>query len=106
MRTLLSLAALILLSMPLPAQAQDAGETQSLRADLQAERTKLVAANLQLTDAEGAKFWPLYNDYRAQQSKLGDRTIALVEDYAQNYESLSDEKAKDLLRSEEHTSEL
>ncbi len=96
MRTMLSLAALIFLSIP--AQAQDAGETQSLRADLQAERTKLVAANLQLTDAEGAKFWPLYNEYRAQHSKLGDRTITLVEDYAQNYETLSDEKAKDLLK--------
>ena len=98
MRTLLSLTALILLSMPIPAQAQDAGETQSVRADLQAERTKLVAANLQLTEPEAAKFWPLYNEYRAEHTKLGDRSIALVEDFAQNYESLSDAKAKDLLK--------
>ena len=84
--------------MPLPAHAQDAGETQSVRAELQAERTKLVAANLQLTDAEAAKFWPLYNEYRAEHSKLGDRSLALVEDFAKNYDALSDEKAKDLLK--------
>ena len=74
MRTLLALAVVTLLWTPRPAIAQSSGETQSLRAELQAERTKLVAANLQLTDAEGAKFWPLYNEYRAQHSKLGDRT--------------------------------
>ena len=98
MRTPLALAALILLSMPLAARAQDAGETQSLRADLQAERTKLVAANLQLTEPEAAKFWPLYNEYRAQQSKLGDRAMELIDDFAKNYDSLSDAKAKELLK--------
>jgi enoyl-CoA hydratase/carnithine racemase len=98
MRTLLALAVVTLLWTPLPASAQSSGETQSLRADLQAERTKLVAANLQLTDAEGAKFWPLYNEYRAQNSKLGDRAIALIDDFAKNYEALSDEKARELLK--------
>ena len=98
MRTLLALAVLTLLWTPVPAYAQSSGETQAVRADLQAERTKLVAANLELTEAEGAKFWPLYNEYRAKQSKLGDRTVALIEDYAKNYEALSNEKAKELLK--------
>ena len=98
MRTPLALAVVTFLWTPLAAYAQSTGETQAVRADLQAERTKLVAANLELTDAEGAKFWPLYNEYRAKQSKLGDRTLALIEDYAKNYEALSDEKARELLK--------
>ena len=98
MRTLFALAVVTLMWTPLPANAQSSGETESIRADLQAERTKLVAANLELTDAEGAKFWPLYNEYRAQHSKMGDRAIALVDDFAKNYDALSDEKAKELLK--------
>jgi Spy/CpxP family protein refolding chaperone len=97
MRALHALVVLATLAMHLPAQAQDPAETQAIRADLQAERTKLVAGNLQLTEAEAAKFWPLYNEYRGKHSQLGDRTIALIDDFAANYETLSDEKAKDLL---------
>jgi hypothetical protein len=98
MRTLLAFAVVTSLWTPLAAYAQSTGETQALRAELQAERTKLVAANLELTETEGAKFWPLYNEYRTEQSKLGDRTITLVDDFARNFDALTDEKAKDLLK--------
>jgi hypothetical protein len=98
MRALPAIVVLATFAICLPAHAQDAGETQSVRADLQAERTKLVAANLQLTEPEAAKFWPMYNEYRAKQSQIGDRAIALINDFAANYDALSDEKAKDLLK--------
>jgi hypothetical protein len=98
MRALPALVALATLTISLPAYAQDAGETQSVRADLQAERTKIVAANLQLTEPEAAKFWPLYNEYRGKNSQIGDRAIAVINDFAANYDALSDEKAKDLLK--------
>jgi hypothetical protein len=78
--------------------AQNTGDVQSARADLQAERTKIVADNLPLTEAESQKFWPLYNEYRAQWSKLDDRALALVQDYAANYNAMSDDKAQQLLK--------
>jgi hypothetical protein len=98
MRTLPWLAALVLCAASRPLFAQDSGESQAARAELQAERTKLVAANLQLTDAEAAKFWPLYEEYRGKQNRLDDRAIALVEDFATHYDNLSDEKAKELIK--------
>jgi hypothetical protein len=98
MHGLPALVALASLAICLPAYAQDAGETQAVRADLQAERTKLVAGNLQLTEPEAAKFWPLYNEYRGKHSKLDDRAIALINDFAANYDALTDEKAKNLLK--------
>jgi len=98
MRTLPLLVALILGGAGQPLIAQDSGESQAARADLQAERTKLVAANLQLTEAESAKFWPLYEEYRGKQNRLDDKAIALVEDYANHFDSLSDEKAKELIK--------
>lgn len=98
MRTLPLLVALILSGAGQPLLAQDPGESQAARADLQAERTKLVAANLQLTEAESAKFWPLYEEYRGKQNRLDDKALALVEDYANHYDALSDEKAKELIK--------
>ena len=97
MRAQLALVVLATLAIHLPANAQNTNQSQAVRAELQAERTKVIAANLTLTEAEAAKFWPLYNEYRAEHSKLDDRGIAVLEDFANNFEALSEEKAKDLL---------
>jgi Spy/CpxP family protein refolding chaperone len=98
MRTSILLAVLTLSAASKPLLAQDTGDTQAARAELQADRTKLVAANLQLTDAEAAKFWPLYEEYRGKQNRLDDKALAMIEDYAKNYDNLSDEKAKELIK--------
>ena len=90
--------ALLLLLATTPAFAQNDAEVVAARAQIQAERTKLVAANLPLTEEEGAKFWPLYNEFRGEAGKLSDRWVALLKDYAANYDSMTDEKAKDLLK--------
>lgn len=97
MRAQLALVVVAALAIQVPAYAQNANQAQAVRADLQAERTKIVAANLTLTEAEAAKFWPVYNEYRVEHSKLDDRGIALLEDFAANYEQLTEDKAKDLL---------
>jgi hypothetical protein len=97
MRAQLALVVVAALAIQVPALAQNANQAQAVRADLQAERTKIVAANLTLTEAEAAKFWPLYNAYRVEHSKLDDRGIALLEDFAANYDKMTDVKAKDLL---------
>jgi hypothetical protein len=34
-----------------------------LRKDLRSKRKQLIAANLKLTDADAAKFWPVYDQY-------------------------------------------
>ena len=97
MRAPLALVVIATLALHVPALGQDAAQTQAVRAQLQAERTKLIAANLQLTSAEAAKFWPVYNEYRGEHSKLDDRAVALVSDFAANYDALSEAKAKELL---------
>lgn len=81
-----------------PAFAQSEAEIQAARAEIQAERTKLVAANLPLTEEEGAKFWPIYNEYRAEASKIADRGVSLIKDYAANFDAMTDEKARGLLQ--------
>ena len=98
MRTIVVATTLMLAWVGAAGAQQETGEVQSARADIHAARTKLVAANLPLTEEEGAKFWPLYNQYRGDVSKLNDRSLALIKDVAASYDSMSDEKASDLLK--------
>jgi hypothetical protein len=89
-------AGLLLLSV-LPALAQTRSDVEVTRADIQADRKAIVAANLPLTDAQGAAFWPLYQEYRGEMSKIGDRTLKLVTDYAKSFDTMTDVQATALM---------
>jgi hypothetical protein len=47
-------------------------DLQLLRKDLRSMKKQLVAANMQLTDAEAEKFWPVYDQYSAEETKVYD----------------------------------
>jgi hypothetical protein len=72
-------------------------DIQLLRQDIRSNKKQLVAANLVLTDAEATKFWPVYDQYAAEMTKIGDQKYALIKEYAQNFGSLSDAQAQDLM---------
>jgi Spy/CpxP family protein refolding chaperone len=97
MRTAGSLL-ILLVTLAGSAAAQQPGDVQTGRAQIQAERTKLVADNLPLTEAEGAQFWPLYNRYRDEMRLVNDRTVALIDSYAKHYETLTDQDAEVYLK--------
>jgi len=79
----------------LQAQVSETDQLQQLRADIQADRQAVVAANLGLTEAEGEAFWPLYREYRAEMAKkVGDPMQKLIQEYATIYDSATDEQAK------------
>jgi hypothetical protein len=63
------------------------------RAQIQADRQKIVADNLPLTDAQATAFWPVYREYRGEVAKLGDRMVAMVSDYALRYDTVTDDQA-------------
>jgi Spy/CpxP family protein refolding chaperone len=67
-----------------------------LRQDLRSQKKQLIAANLKLTDSEATKFWPVYDQYSAEMTKIGDQKYALIKEYAQNFGSLTDEQAQSL----------
>ena len=64
-----------------------------LRKDIRSQKKQIIAANLQLTDAEATKFWPVYDQYAAELTKINDTKYALIKDYAANYSNLTDDKA-------------
>jgi Spy/CpxP family protein refolding chaperone len=73
-------------------------DIQLLRKDLRSERKQIVAANVPLTDTQAQKFWPVYEDYTAEMVKINDTKVAVIKDYAANYQSLSDAQAENLIK--------
>jgi predicted transglutaminase-like cysteine proteinase len=69
-----------------------------LRKDLRSEKKQVVAANMNLTDAEAVKFWPVYDQYAADVAKINDTKAALIEDYWQTFETLNGDDAESYLR--------
>jgi hypothetical protein len=72
-------------------------DVQLLRQDLRSQKKQLIAANLTLTDPEATKFWPVYDQYAAEMTKIGDQKYALIKEYSQNFGSLTDAQAQSLL---------
>lgn len=73
-------------------------EIKLLRQDLRAEKKKIVAENMQLTEAEAVKFWPVYDAYTLESIKLNDTLQALIKEYAQNAATMTDDKIKSLTK--------
>lgn len=88
------------------AQAPSASETKEanlkayidlLRADLKKDKVTILTEMMGLSSEESAKFWPLYNDYDKELSKLGDERIAFIRMYSENYGSIQDQKVTQIV---------
>lgn len=65
-----------------------------LRQDVQASKTDVITRSMGFTDEQSKAFWPVYREYANEQSKIGDQRVALIKDYAANYDTIDDTKAK------------
>jgi hypothetical protein len=64
-----------------------------LRKDLRAKRKQLIAANLKLTEAEAARFWPVYDQYIKELIAINDKKFALIQDYAENWGRMTNDQS-------------
>ena len=71
---------------------------QLMRQDIRSERKKIVAANLPLTEAKAVKFWPVYDLYVGEHSKIYDIRYALLGEYAQNSNTMTGEQANGFIK--------
>ena len=67
-----------------------------MRQDVQSQKEGIIKDTMQFTDAEGTAFWPVYKLYATDQKAIGDKRLALITDYAKQYDTLSDSDAKSL----------
>jgi hypothetical protein len=95
----LAVTALVSLSAPLPVQAQsEIDDQQQLLAQIQTDRRAVVLKSMKLDDAQVRAFTPVYDAYQAERKKLADRGIELVNAYASNYDSMTDDAAQGILK--------
>jgi hypothetical protein len=107
----------LLLSCPLITTAQDKGtkseaqvnsdqqarpitdaDIQMLRKNLRSERKQVIAANMKLSEAEAAKFWPVYDQYVAELVQNNNTKYDLIKQYVQQQGNLTDAQADAAVR--------
>ena len=69
---------------------------QLLRSDLKVSKRTLIQESMQLDEKQSADFWPLYNQYDVEQTRLGDQKLALIQEYAHDFLTMTDAKADQL----------
>lgn len=68
-----------------------------LRRDLKTDKKKLIALNLPLTETEATKFWPVYDEYTGEMSKVYDEFYSIIKEYAANQKTLTDAQASSMI---------
>lgn len=64
---------------------------------IKANKKLFVSENMQLTESEAKAFWPIYEKYQDGLEELMERSIDLIEKYADNYQTMTDDMAKKLI---------
>jgi hypothetical protein len=64
---------------------------------IRADKKLFIAENMRLTEAEAKAFWPLYEQYQDELFLLRARTMRLIDDYAEAYQKMTNDTARNLL---------
>ena len=100
-------------SQPVKSQAKQVSETsdnssvtdassdqylQLLRKDVRSLKKQIVAVNMDLTDSEAEKFWPIYDQYATEVARIYDSKLALIQEFSQNNDTMTGDQAEAYLR--------
>ena len=80
------------------AQSSSDEDVNLLRKDVRSLKKQIIAANMDLTDTEAEQFWPIYDRYTAELIVITDQKYALLEEYAQNYTTMTSEQAEGYIK--------
>ncbi len=91
-----ALLGLLISSSALAQQARE--QVELTRSVIQTERQIIVASNMGLTEQEAEAFWPVFKDFQEAMRRVSDRRADLILELAKEFNSLSDEKAQEMLK--------
>ena len=93
------LASVAMAQAPAPAPVTATTNMEILRQKIKADKKLVVAQYLQLTDAEGAAFWPVYDAYQKDLQQVNQRLSSVIQAYAGAYNKgpVTNDVAKKLL---------
>ena len=94
----LSTFIIVLILAPASSFAQSAiEEIEYFQSIFGMEKKAIVANFIKLEDPVKTAFWTVYDQYESERKALGQQRIALLADYANNYDKLNDEKIEELI---------
>lgn len=79
------------------AQMNTEDAIELVRSEAAANRKLIIVANMSLSEEESKIFWPAYKEYRRKVEKVDDRLVSLINKYADNFESLGDSLASEMM---------
>lgn len=82
---------------PQQARPITAADLEGLRAELRSSKKQVVAATLKLTDVEATKFWPVYDRYASDVTKIKDDQYVLIAEYVNRFGKYDATSATDFI---------
>ncbi len=99
------LAAVLVLTPLYAQQAAQSTEKETideyialLRKNIRNEKTSVLKQSLKRAPEQAEVFWPIYRKYEKELQALGDDRVASVQEYSEHYDSMTDEKADELVQ--------
>lgn len=89
---------LLVIAANLSAQSSSKDELAIVQSLYGKEKTDLIDLVMGLSDTEKKAFQPVYDAYESERKALGREKIRIINDYAANYENLTEEKADELTK--------
>jgi len=68
-----------------------------LRSDMKTQKKFLVSQTMKFSEEDASVFWPIYKEYEIELDKLGDKRLANIKDFVNNYQKMTDLKADELI---------
>ncbi len=85
-------------TVPVLAEDKPADNMQLVKDKIKADKKLFVAENMELTEKEAKGFWPVYESFQKDLTSHNGKLLKLIEDYAANYETMTDQKAQALTK--------
>jgi len=101
MMKIVAIVLAVLMGSVLPATAQDSSDTnmEILKQKLKADKKLIVAGNMDLSEADAKKFWPVYDAYQKDLEQVNQKLGQTIKEYAEAFNKgpVQDNTAKKLL---------
>jgi len=79
-------------------QVESDEDIKLFRNDVRSLKKQIIAANMDLTETEAQQFWPIYDKYTSELAAITDTKYTLLQEYAQNYSTMTGDQAESYIK--------
>ena len=98
MKKLFSLLTVLFLGVQLGTAQSDVEEIDFIQSIMGAEKKEVMSQFVNLQGPAADSFWKLYDEYEVKRKSLGKERIALIKEYAEEYNGITAEQTDALMR--------